>query len=955
MSTRLSTEAGVLSFDGPSDPAWVANGSGLSGDWSDSTHWSPDTVPGIGDDATISDDDTATAGWLVTETNESAASLTLDMNLGTLLVDPETVVTVAAFTQTAGTAILTDDGTVTTTLDSSGTDSVNGQVTLVSGATWLDAALGIGLGLVDSGTAVSSAVTLEGGSAGGELSVAGALEVGGDPDSNSAGGVGSLELDNGSVAYAGGLSVLNGSAISVDGSSGIAVGDAATTAVSGAITIGTDGAVQADIATLGADVLNSGSLAIVGWLGNDTTAAGNVQITGSLLNDGAVTVAPGATLAVGGSIELDAGSLSVGVAATLNAGDAGGSDGVYLAGGQMTLDGAVLDSLGSADFANSDATLLDGATWYSNTLSIAPGYSDGTTADATVSLDGGSALIDSSSLNIGNDPGIGSSVATDPGGIGTLALTGASEVTTTALAVQNGSVLTLDSSSSVVVGTATAEAGTVAIGPDGLLVADIATIGASVDDAGTLDVTTLADGSLGSALVTGSLTGGGTVTVDGTLEVGNGSSFAGMISIAGGGELILDAGDMAGAVVAANGQTATIDVAGQDFDSAGFTPTYDTATGLLVFGDAASQSTLDVGAGLPLSDLLLSSDNSGTGTLITEAPCYVAGTLIQAARGDVPVEALRPGDKVRTVSGRLAPVVWVGRRQIELRRHPQPWRMAPVRILASALAPGVPARDLWVSPDHALFVGGALVPASRLANGATIARQDGLASVTYLHIELDRHDIILAENCPAESYLDTGNRGLFANAAGPHPLHPDLSGAPDPAALAVWAAQGASPLVLEGDALAALRAQVEARAVALGWAPTSVSRPSVLAEGTPLVVRPAGEGAWRVRLHQDTERLQICSDSFVPAEVFAGSGDMRRLGLAVRALLLDDAPLPPTAFGTGWHAAEDGWRWSNGHGEIMVPRRRRRSVLEVLTAPEGHYWRPPRRRAAANPPGAATR
>jgi len=93
----------------------------------------------------------------------------------------------------------------------------------------------------------------------------------------------------------------------------------------------------------------------------------------------------------------------------------------------------------------------------------------------------------------------------------------------------------------------------------------------------------------------------------------------------------------------------------------------------------------------------------------------------------------------------------------------------------------------------------------------------------------------------------------------------------------------------------------------------------------------------------------------VPAEVFAGSGDMRRLGLAVRALLLDDAPLPPTAFGTGWHAAEDGWRWSNGHGEILVPRRRRRSVLEVLTAPEGHYWRPPRRRAAANPPGAATR
>jgi hypothetical protein len=44
-----------------------------------------------------------------------------------------------------------------------------------------------------------------------------------------------------------------------------------------------------------------------------------------------------------------------------------------------------------------------------------------------------------------------------------------------------------------------------------------------------------------------------------------------------------------------------------------------------------------------------------------------------------------------------------------------------------------------------------------LCNGATI-RQESVAVVEYYHVELDAHDIMLAEGLPAESYLDTGNR-----------------------------------------------------------------------------------------------------------------------------------------------------------------------------------------------------
>ena len=41
-------------------------------------------------------------------------------------------------------------------------------------------------------------------------------------------------------------------------------------------------------------------------------------------------------------------------------------------------------------------------------------------------------------------------------------------------------------------------------------------------------------------------------------------------------------------------------------------------------------------------------------------------------------------------------------------------------------------------------------------------------------MELDQHDIVLAEDC-RPSYLDTGNRGLFDNATVPLISHPDFA------------------------------------------------------------------------------------------------------------------------------------------------------------------------------------
>ena len=77
---------------------------------------------------------------------------------------------------------------------------------------------------------------------------------------------------------------------------------------------------------------------------------------------------------------------------------------------------------------------------------------------------------------------------------------------------------------------------------------------------------------------------------------------------------------------------------------------------------------------------------------------------------------------------------------------------------ACALAPfgdGLPRRDLWLSPDHAVFVDDVLIPIKRLINSTSI-EQVPMDQITYYHVELEHHDVLLAEGLPAESYLDTG-------------------------------------------------------------------------------------------------------------------------------------------------------------------------------------------------------
>lgn len=114
-------------------------------------------------------------------------------------------------------------------------------------------------------------------------------------------------------------------------------------------------------------------------------------------------------------------------------------------------------------------------------------------------------------------------------------------------------------------------------------------------------------------------------------------------------------------------------------------------------------------------------------------PCFVVGTLIRTARGDIAVERLTRDDHVLTQAGQAKPVRWVGVRRLDTSRHPEPETVWPIRICAGAIAEGVPGRDLDLSPDHAIFLDGVLIPAKVLVNGVSIAAQP-MHQIVYYHV-----------------------------------------------------------------------------------------------------------------------------------------------------------------------------------------------------------------------------
>lgn len=229
-----------------------------------------------------------------------------------------------------------------------------------------------------------------------------------------------------------------------------------------------------------------------------------------------------------------------------------------------------------------------------------------------------------------------------------------------------------------------------------------------------------------------------------------------------------------------------------------------------VAGTTAAGATVGIAFTEGATTATVSTNIAGLTTAVTETvivACYLRGTHIRVCRdgvdADVAVEALRVGDLAVTASGARRPIRWLGTRSYAGRFAGANPELLPICFKAGALAAGVPVRDLWVSPAHAMVLDGVLIPARALVNGVTVVKADALDSIEYWHVELESHDVLLAEGAPSESYIDDNNRGMFHNADSFRAMYP---------AAAVAEPAYCAPRLEGGHRVAAVRRQIDGRA-----------------------------------------------------------------------------------------------------------------------------------------------
>ena len=626
-------------------------------------------------------------------------------------------------------------------------------------------------------------------------------------------------------------------------------GTAELIAGQGTITVGAGGLLKAD----GAGITAAGTADIVVGAGVD--ASGVLNVTGA----GATVNSEGYQIAVG---QLGNGTLTVSQGGTVLGGTPfAGDDGLAIA-VAAGIDGSVTVT-GSGSFLNAGGQIAVGVDG-TGTLSIENGGSGQATQLVTAT-------------------GPGSSATVTVAGTGSV-LDIAGGATFSAQSVLNMEGGTIDPTSISLTGS-NDDGGT------GLIEAS-----QSIDNTATL------------------YAANGTLTLSAPIVQAGSAGGTGVLQIDSGGDLVISGAVDASQSVdfAATGTLTIGDIAGfqatvSQFGGAG-SIVVQTSQAATFSQDGSLVSVIANGATLGditfASAALASYATATPGALQAEVICFVAGTRIATPTGEVPVEKLAAGDRVTTLSGAVRPITWIGKGRV-LATRGQRSAATPVIVRKGALGKNVPHCDLHVTKGHALYLNDVLIPVEFLVNHRTVYWDDRAQEVSIYHIELETHDVLLANGAPAESYRDDGNRWLFQNANTGWGLPPQPPCAPvltgGPIVDAAW-----RQLLDRAGPRPGLRltSEPDLHLVIAGQRVDAVAQRGA-AYVFPL---PAGHGP-----------VRIVSRAGAPAEL-GTARDPRTLGVAVRRIVLRQAArfhiveAADAALSDGFHEFEPaiGLRWTDG-------------------------------------------
>jgi hypothetical protein len=327
---------------------------------------------------------------------------------------------------------------------------------------------------------------------------------------------------------------------------------------------------------------------------------------------------------------------------------------------------------------------------------------------------------------------------------------------------------------------------------------------------------------------------------------------------------------------------------------------------------------------------------------------FVAGTRIalaeaegEAAGGETAIEQLAADAAVRTLAGAATarPVREVGQRRVDHGSQSERTLLTPVRVRAGAIAPDMPRRDLLLPPEALLLFrdlpghdgipghdgmpgrdGAVLVQVGALVNGGTIVHAPPAAALNWCALELDAHDVVLAENLPVATV---------------RPMSEETPGRRQ---------RPCAPVLLPGADLVALRARLAGVATQPRQPEAAVAEAEdeiiddetqvlrlfaeageIAAEADPL------EGDYRFVLPEGTGAVRLVS----PRRASPAPRDTRRLGVAVMRLALNgsELALDGPELGRGFHPAEGNektrWRWTDGRAWLVLPHSTAARRLEV--------------------------
>ena len=456
-------------------------------------------------------------------------------------------------------------------------------------------------------------------------------------------------------------------------------------------------------------------------------------------------------------------------------------------------------------------------------------------------------------------------------------------------------------------------------------------------------------GLLGAGVASAYIIDGGILDINSTVSISALNTFA---FTANGGEIVVEPGllnlNLNSAVTGWSGKS-SID--------------FPTATSVTAFFNGTNTVLTAVGGvGLIPQSITISGDiyslpNGGTTTITMSdgsggiLVCFLAGTQIETAEGEVPVEAIRVHDRVVTVVNGarvLRKVTWVGTKTVDLTTADASDDDAPIRIKRDAIADGVPRRDLIVTGDHCLFFDGHLMPARVLVNGRSIVKDTSLRKFEVFHIETETHAILISDGALSESYLDTGNRGSFAG-RGVRIVSPFVPKS--------WADDAAAPLGVTEAVVGPVWARLDARATACGYAALDTAELTTdpdlrLLCGDGTILRPLRTQGDRLffRLPPGQENLTLVSRTARPSDVQgAFLDDRRKLGVRIGEIGVWRGHERSAYTGHLEAAVAAGWmeqegsssRWTSGRGQLSLDLAvsGRLMLLEVQVVAAGPYHR----------------